>query len=66
MFRGSLVALTTPMHRDGTVDEAAFAGFVDWQIEQGTQGIVPVGTPVKVGGTESCGMPTSKLFSSVP
>lgn len=44
MFRGSLVALITPMHRDGTVDEAAFASFVDWQIGQGTQGIVPVGT----------------------
>ncbi len=44
MFRGSLVALITPMRRDCTVNEAAFASFVDWQIGQGTQGIVPVGT----------------------
>ena len=44
MFKGSLVALITPMRDDGTVDEKAFAAFVDWQIKQGTHGIVPVGT----------------------
>ncbi len=44
MFKGSLVALITPMRPDGSVDEAAFAGFVDWQIAQGTHGIIPVGT----------------------
>ncbi len=44
MFSGSLVALITPMRADGTVDEAAFAEFVEWQIGQGTQGLVPVGT----------------------
>ena len=44
MFKGSLVALITPMRADGSVDEDAFAGFVDWQIRQGTHGIVPVGT----------------------
>ena len=44
MFKGSFVALITPMRPDGAVDEAAFATFVDWQIEQGTNGIVPVGT----------------------
>ena len=44
MFKGSLVALITPMRPDGSVDEDAFAAFVDWQIRQGTQGIVPVGT----------------------
>ncbi|MGI4953921.1 MAG: 4-hydroxy-tetrahydrodipicolinate synthase [Janthinobacterium lividum] len=44
MFKGSLVALVTPMREDGSVDEAAFAAFVDWQIGQGTNGIVPVGT----------------------
>ncbi|HTW27513.1 MAG TPA: 4-hydroxy-tetrahydrodipicolinate synthase [Acetobacteraceae bacterium] len=44
MFKGSLVALITPMQPDGTVDEAAFARLVDWQIAQGTQGLVPVGT----------------------
>jgi 4-hydroxy-tetrahydrodipicolinate synthase len=44
MFNGSLVALITPMHSDGAVDEQTFARFVDWQIEQGTRGLVPVGT----------------------
>ena len=44
MFKGSLVALITPMRPDGSLDEDAFATFVDWQIEQGTHGIVPVGT----------------------
>ncbi len=44
MFTGSLVALVTPMHASGAVDEAAFAAFVDWQITQGTKGLVPVGT----------------------
>jgi 4-hydroxy-tetrahydrodipicolinate synthase len=44
MFTGSLVALVTPMRADGAVDEEAFATFVEWQIAQGTQGLVPVGT----------------------
>ncbi len=44
MFKGSLVALMTPMRADGAVDEDAFAKFVDWQINEGTHGIVPVGT----------------------
>jgi 4-hydroxy-tetrahydrodipicolinate synthase len=44
MFKGSLVALITPMRPDGTLDEAALARFVDWQITEGTHGVVPVGT----------------------
>jgi 4-hydroxy-tetrahydrodipicolinate synthase len=43
MLRGSITALITPM-RDGAVDEKAFARFVDWQIAEGTHGLVPVGT----------------------
>ncbi|NGP19031.1 4-hydroxy-tetrahydrodipicolinate synthase [Devosia aurantiaca] len=43
MLRGSITALITPM-RDGAVDEKAFASFVDWQITEGTHGLVPVGT----------------------
>lgn len=43
MFKGSIVALITPF-RDGKVDEVAFQDFVDWQIKQGTHGVVPVGT----------------------
>lgn len=43
MLRGSIPALITPM-RNGIVDEKAFASFVEWQIEQGSHGLVPVGT----------------------
>ncbi|MCV6589879.1 MAG: dihydrodipicolinate synthase family protein, partial [Marinobacterium sp.] len=43
MFRGSFVALITPF-RDGAVDEAALRKMVNWHIEQGTHGLVPVGT----------------------
>ena len=44
MFKGSLVALITPMRPDGSLDEKAFADFVEWQIAEGTHGLVPVGT----------------------
>lgn len=44
MLKGSFVALITPMRADGAVDEDALARFVDWQIREGTQGLVPVGT----------------------
>jgi 4-hydroxy-tetrahydrodipicolinate synthase len=43
MFRGSITALVTPM-RNGTIDERAFGDFVEWQIAEGTHGLVPVGT----------------------
>jgi 4-hydroxy-tetrahydrodipicolinate synthase len=43
MFRGSITALITPF-RNGKVDEKAFQDFVEWQIQQGTHGLVPCGT----------------------
>ncbi len=43
MFKGSFVALITPF-RDGEVDDDAFQSFVEWQIEEGTDGLVPCGT----------------------
>ena len=43
MFKGSIVALITPF-RQGKLDEEALARLVEWHIEQGTHGIVPVGT----------------------
>jgi 4-hydroxy-tetrahydrodipicolinate synthase len=43
MIHGSIVALITPF-RDGKLDESALRKIVEWQIEQGTHGIVPVGT----------------------
>jgi 4-hydroxy-tetrahydrodipicolinate synthase len=42
-FRGSFTALVTPFN-NGSVDEKAFRGLVDWQIAEGTNGLVPVGT----------------------
>ncbi|KQW22757.1 4-hydroxy-tetrahydrodipicolinate synthase [Afipia sp. Root123D2] len=42
-FRGSYTALVTPF-KNGSVDETAFRGLVSWQIEEGTHGLVPVGT----------------------
>lgn len=43
MFKGSFPALITPF-KDGAVDESAFKNFVDWQISEGTDGLVPCGT----------------------
>ncbi len=42
-FQGSLVAIVTPM-KDGAVDLRALRQLVEWQISQGTDGIVPCGT----------------------
>ncbi len=44
MFRGSIVALITPMHEDGQVDEEALRRLVDFHVEAGTAAIVAVGT----------------------
>lgn len=44
MYRGSLVALVTPMKADGSLDWQALAKLVDWHLEQDTDGIVAVGT----------------------
>src|SRR5499427_3974356 len=42
-FRGSFTALVTPF-QNGVVDEKAFRALVVWQIDEGTNGLVPVGT----------------------
>jgi 4-hydroxy-tetrahydrodipicolinate synthase len=42
-FRGSFTALVSPF-KNGGIDENAFRGLVDWQIAEGTNGLVPVGT----------------------
>ena len=42
-FRGSFTALVTPFS-NGSVDEQAFRGLIDWQIAEGTDGLVPAGT----------------------
>src|ERR1700674_469898 len=42
-FKGSFTALVTPF-QNGSVDQQAFRGLVEWQIKEGTNGLVPVGT----------------------
>ncbi len=42
-FQGSITALITPF-KDGALDAKAFQNLVEWQIDQGTHGLVPVGT----------------------
>ena len=43
MFKGSLTALITPF-KNGKLDEEAFRRFIEWQISEGTHGLVPAGT----------------------
>ena len=43
MFKGSIPALVTPF-RDEAIDEAVFRDLVEWQIAEGSHGLVPVGT----------------------
>jgi 4-hydroxy-tetrahydrodipicolinate synthase len=43
-IQGSLVAIVTPMHADGSLDMAGLRQLIDWHIQEGTDGIVIVGT----------------------
>lgn len=43
-FGGSMVALITPMHPDGSLDFPAYRKLIDWHVEQGTDALVVVGT----------------------
>ena len=44
MFKGSMVALVTPMHEDGSLDKTALHDLVEWHIQSKTDAIVAVGT----------------------
>ncbi len=44
MFRGSMVALVTPMHLDGSVDFDSLSKLIEWHIASGTSAIVSMGT----------------------
>jgi 4-hydroxy-tetrahydrodipicolinate synthase len=44
MITGSLVAVVSPMHEDGSLDLAAYRRLIEWHIAEGTNGIVAVGT----------------------
>jgi 4-hydroxy-tetrahydrodipicolinate synthase len=43
-FQGSMVALVTPMHPDGTLDYASYRNLIDWHVAEGTDALVVVGT----------------------
>ncbi|MEY4724948.1 MAG: hypothetical protein RL043_1097, partial [Pseudomonadota bacterium] len=43
-IQGSLVAIVTPMHPDGSLDLQSYKDLIDWHIASGTHGIVAVGT----------------------
>jgi 4-hydroxy-tetrahydrodipicolinate synthase len=44
MIQGSIVAIVTPMHEDGSLDLPGLRKLIDWHIAEGTDGIVIVGT----------------------
>src|SRR5690606_241 len=44
IFKGSMVALVTPMHPDGSLDLDAFRKLIDWHVAEGTDALVVVGT----------------------
>lgn len=44
MITGSIVAIVTPMHEDGSLDLASYRKLIDWHIAEGTSAIVAVGT----------------------
>jgi 4-hydroxy-tetrahydrodipicolinate synthase len=44
MIKGSLVAIVSPMHEDGSIDFDAYRRLIEWHIAEGTHGIVAVGT----------------------
>jgi len=59
MFHGSMVALVTPMHEDGTLDDVSLGNLVEFHIENGTNAIVVVGTTgesATLDDKEHCGM----------
>jgi len=44
MIKGSIVAIVSPMHEDGSLDFDAYRRLIDWHVTEGTQAIVAVGT----------------------
>ena len=57
MFQGSMVALVTPMHEDGSLDAAALAALVDFHVQNETDAIIAMGTTgesATLGEQEHC------------
>ena len=54
-FTGSLVAIATPFHEDGSLDKRSLERLVEWHISQGTDGLVCSGaTGEKEGNHRKC------------
>ena len=70
MFRGSIVALVTPMSESGEVDYAAFESLLDWHLDQGSDGVVVLGTtgesPTVTGAEEVVGIDFSPSTIAFP
>jgi 4-hydroxy-tetrahydrodipicolinate synthase len=59
MIKGSIVAIVTPMHADGSLDLPGLRKLIDWHLAEGTDGIVIVGTSgesATVSVEEHCGL----------
>ncbi len=68
-IRGSMVALVTPLHLDGTLDYDAYRDLIDWHIKEGTDGVIVAGTTgesatismeehselIRIGVEQACG-----------
>ena len=68
MFNGSLVALITPFE-NGSVDEDGFQSFVEWQISEGTHGLVRGRGPRRKGEASPrtpAGLLPAASFSGAP
>ena len=52
MFRGSMVALVTPMNSDGAVDFDSLRSLIEWHIAEGTNAIVAGGTSGESGALD--------------
>ena len=64
MINGSIVAIVTPMHEDGSLDLPTLRKLIDWHIAEATDGIVIVGTTGEsptVSVDEHCETAVSKL-----
>src|SRR5690606_41847116 len=44
MIKGSIVAIVSPMHEDGSLDFERYRALIDWHVAEGTSAIVAVGT----------------------
>ncbi len=62
-FKGSMVALITPMHESGSIDEKALHDLVEWHIESKTDAIIVAGTTGESATLEH--NETIKLFTAV-